>query len=123
MAGQKAVNVLLSREETYADISPIRLNSNGVTAFVSIMRVVTICVFLCGAIHPAGERSRDAHSIVKEVKPFSRAVMKKRPSWAKTLTAITGQTTRLANDHFAQLLEMVALYFPAAEGPFLHLPS
>ncbi len=36
--GQKAVNVLLSREETYADISPVRLNSNGVTAFVSIMR-------------------------------------------------------------------------------------
>jgi tRNA-2-methylthio-N6-dimethylallyladenosine synthase len=37
-SGQKAVNVLLSRDETYADISPIRLNSNGVTAFVSIMR-------------------------------------------------------------------------------------
>src|SRR4029077_11623376 len=37
-SGQKAVNVLLSREETYADISPIRLNSNGITAFVSIMR-------------------------------------------------------------------------------------
>src|SRR6185312_10110300 len=36
--GQKAVNVLLSREETYADISPVRLNSNGVSAFVSIMR-------------------------------------------------------------------------------------
>ena len=36
--GQKAVNVLLSRDETYADISPVRLNSNGITAFVSIMR-------------------------------------------------------------------------------------
>ncbi len=39
-AGQKGVNVLLSRDETYADISPIRLNSNGITAFVSIMRLV-----------------------------------------------------------------------------------
>lgn len=36
--GERAVNVLLSREETYADISPLRLNSNGITAFVSIMR-------------------------------------------------------------------------------------
>ena len=36
--GRKAVNVILSQEETYADISPVRLNSNGVTAFVSIMR-------------------------------------------------------------------------------------
>ena len=41
--GRKAVNVILSKEETYAEISPVRLNGNGVTAFVSIMRDVTIC--------------------------------------------------------------------------------
>jgi tRNA-2-methylthio-N6-dimethylallyladenosine synthase len=67
--GQKAVNVLLSREETYSDISPVRYDSNGISVFVSIMRGCNnVCAYCVVPYTRGGERSRDSHTILKEVR-------------------------------------------------------
>ncbi len=67
--GQKAINVLLSREETYADINPVRLSENGITAFISITRGCdNMCTFCVVPFTRGRERSRDPHTIVKEAK-------------------------------------------------------
>lgn len=73
-AGSRSVNVLLSREETYADISPVRLNSNGITAFISIMRGCdNMCSFCVVPFTRGRERSRSPQSIVQEAHDLFQA--------------------------------------------------
>jgi tRNA-2-methylthio-N6-dimethylallyladenosine synthase len=55
--GRDAINVILSKDETYGDISPVRLMSNGITALVSITRGCDICVLLCSPFHPRTTQS------------------------------------------------------------------
>jgi tRNA-2-methylthio-N6-dimethylallyladenosine synthase len=112
-SGQKAVNVILSRDETYADISPVRLDSNGVTAFVSIMRGCNnMCSFCVVPFTRGRERSRDNQSIVAECtdlwsRGFREITLLGQNVDSYHFTHPNGQTV-----NFAQLLEQVALISP-----------
>ncbi|MEH3113127.1 tRNA (N6-isopentenyl adenosine(37)-C2)-methylthiotransferase MiaB [Pedobacter terrae] len=113
-SGHKAVNVLLSREETYADISPVRLNSNGITAFISITRGCNnMCSFCVVPFTRGRERSRDAHSIIEEAKALFEAGYREVTLLGQNVDSYTWASedgTETVN--FAQLLEQTALVSP-----------
>jgi tRNA-2-methylthio-N6-dimethylallyladenosine synthase len=112
--GQKAVNVLLSRDETYADISPVRLESNGVSAFISIMRGCNnMCTFCVVPFTRGRERSRDAFSIVAEARDlFERGYKEVTLLGQNVDSYYWNNEADNTNVTFAQLLEMVALISP-----------
>jgi len=111
-SGHKAVNILLSREETYADISPVRMDKNGITSFVSIMRGCNnMCAYCVVPYVRGAERSRDPESILNEVKDL----------WFRGYREVTllGQNVDSygwkSEEHttgFSELLEKVALINP-----------
>jgi tRNA-2-methylthio-N6-dimethylallyladenosine synthase len=111
--GQKAVNVLLSREETYADIAPIRLNSNGVNAFVSIMRGCNnMCSFCVVPFTRGRERSRDAESIIEECKDLFDSGYKEVTLLGQNVDSYHFITNKNEVVTFAMLLEKVAQISP-----------
>jgi len=122
--GQKAVNTFLSREETYFDIDPVRLNSNGVTAFISIMRGCdNMCSFCVVPFTRGRERSRDPHSIVAEARKLFEAGYREVTLLGQNVDSYKwspeeNNKARLEKStvstlvRFSDLLEMVALVNP-----------
>ncbi|MBL7811918.1 MAG: tRNA (N6-isopentenyl adenosine(37)-C2)-methylthiotransferase MiaB [Bacteroidetes bacterium] len=124
--GARAINVLLSREETYGDLNPVRLNSNGVSAFISIMRGCdNMCSFCVVPFTRGRERSRDPESILREAKELAIAGYKEITLLGQNVDSylwfgggpkkefknLSEEEKSQAVD-FADLLEMTALAVP-----------
>ncbi len=122
--GQKAINTLLSREETYADISPIRLHSNGISAFISIMRGCdNMCSFCIVPFTRGRERSRNPHSIIEEATQLFEqgyrevTLLGQNVDSYKWSPQVEGQDSSVVPHvsetvNFAQLLALVAQIHP-----------
>lgn len=122
--GQKAVNVILSKEETYADITPVRLGGNGITAFISIMRGCdNMCAFCVVPFTRGRERSRDPETIVNEAKELFEQGYREVTLLGQNVDSylyaggglkkeIMTEEEKASAVNFAQLLERVALVSP-----------
>lgn len=112
--GEKGVNVFLSREETYADISPLRLDSNGVSAFISIMRGCdNMCSFCVVPFTRGRERSRDCFSVVAEATDLYQKGYREVTLLGQNVDSYKWENPESGQKvNFANLLEMVALVHP-----------
>ena len=111
--GRKAVNVFLSREETYASINPVRLDTNGVNAFISIMRGCdNMCSFCIVPFTRGRERSRDPISIAKEIKDLSEKGYREVTLLGQNVDSYKYNSDGNKSLNFANLLAMVAEISP-----------
>ncbi|WP_187477369.1 tRNA (N6-isopentenyl adenosine(37)-C2)-methylthiotransferase MiaB [Amniculibacterium sp. G2-70] len=124
--GKDAINVILSKDETYADISPVRLGGNGVTAFVTITRGCdNMCTFCIVPFTRGRERSRDPHSIIRECKELWDNGYKEITLLGQNVDSYlwygggakkdfdkASEMQQLTAVHFAELLDMVATELP-----------
>lgn len=112
--GEKGINVILSREETYADISPLRLGTNGVTAFISIMRGCdNMCSFCVVPFTRGRERSRSAFSVIAEATDLFEKGYREITLLGQNVDSYKWENPESKETvSFAQLLEMTASIHP-----------